>query len=471
MKSKKVCSVIALLLCVCLLFTACGGGAGGNPVPSGGNPAGGGNPSGGLDSTPKTFTLTAGELHQKIAEIRQAIRDHVWATGISITLVITDEAPDFAAIGEEVSLYYLPNADITLDLSQCTGVSKVKEGDFNSTGFNKLILPEGITEIEYNSFSVSTVRSISIPSTLTSFENDLFRWLDSLEEVNFAEENPYYCSVDGIVYTKNKQTLVLVPRRFLGTTITMPKELSEIEKLESTDGPFENLKNLETIVVEQGGTAFASANGALLNADKTELLVIPPKMTSFEMPATVTDLKDHCISDAKSLESFTVEEGSETFSAVDNYLLDATGTILVAVPPMKKNVVVPSTVTEIGKDSFWNCKVLETVTIPEGVQTIGNAAFVGCDNLTELIVPSTVTSIGFMFLYNCSKCKTLIMKSLTPPTVTINDPFLENTTGFTVKVPADSVADYQAWALYQKSQSSGADAQKWQRIHDAIVAM
>ncbi|GHV16371.1 hypothetical protein FACS189493_2110 [Spirochaetia bacterium] len=44
--------------------------------------------------------------------------------------------------------------------------------------------------------------------------------------------------------------------------------------------------------------------------------------------------------------------------------------------------------------SFADCKLLKTVTIPEGVQVIGNNMFSGCEALTGIVIPNSVTSIG-----------------------------------------------------------------------------
>lgn len=57
------------------------------------------------------------------------------------------------------------------------------------------------------------------------------------------------------------------------------------------------------------------------------------------------------------------------------------------------NIIIPSDITEIDKFAFARSDV-QSVVIEEGTTTIGYAAFYHCDSLKEVIIPSTVKEIG-----------------------------------------------------------------------------
>ena len=63
-------------------------------------------------------------------------------------------------------------------------------------------------------------------------------------------------------------------------------------------------------------------------------------------------------------------------------------------PDSNGHVDIPSTWSEIPKDSFKECTALKTVIIPDSVTTIGNEAFRGCRSLTSVPIPDSVTTIG-----------------------------------------------------------------------------
>ena len=53
---------------------------------------------------------------------------------------------------------------------------------------------------------------------------------------------------------------------------------------------------------------------------------------------------------------------------------------------MKTSIIIPNSVTAIGKSAFENCKSLESVTIPNSVTSIGQYAFCNCTGLTSIFV-------------------------------------------------------------------------------------
>ena len=65
------------------------------------------------------------------------------------------------------------------------------------------------------------------------------------------------------------------------------------------------------------------------------------------------------------------------------------------------SVIIPNTVTYIGKNAFYFCDKLTSVTIPNSVVTIDDYAFGVCTSLESLTIPNSVTTIGGMAFENC----------------------------------------------------------------------
>lgn len=142
---------------------------------------------------------------------------------------------------------------------------------------------------------------------------------------------------------------------------------------------------------------------------------------------------------------------------------------------MCKNVIIPETMTLIGSSAF-NSAYIGTMVLPgnvtrvsfgafsdvrgvngvtpviklnEGLAVIEGAAFSYAGIAGEMEIPSTVTKIG-EYCFSGAGITTVICKPTTPPALGTGA-FTSETAGFTIKVPAASVAAYKAatnWSSY-----------------------
>jgi len=68
-----------------------------------------------------------------------------------------------------------------------------------------------------------------------------------------------------------------------------------------------------------------------------------------------------------------------------------------------ESIIIPSSVTVIGKNAFDGCRKLKAINIPSSVCFIGGFAFRNCENLLTIDIPSDVTSILEDTFWGCSK--------------------------------------------------------------------
>ena len=79
-----------------------------------------------------------------------------------------------------------------------------------------------------------------------------------------------------------------------------------------------------------------------------------------------------------------------------------------------EHIVVPGSVTEIGRCVFAGFSELQSVELSDGVQVVGNGAFCYCDGLHTVIMSGTTTEVKRMGFYGCSSLERLqLSESLT----------------------------------------------------------
>ena len=82
---------------------------------------------------------------------------------------------------------------------------------------------------------------------------------------------------------------------------------------------------------------------------------------------------------------------------------------------IRKNVTMPSSVTEIKKNAFYNCSSLERIIIPSSVTEIESYAFKSCKSLKNVTfnIPSALHSIESFAFDGCLSLKNVFLPSAT----------------------------------------------------------
>ena len=93
---------------------------------------------------------------------------------------------------------------------------------YNCANLEKLILRDGVKRIKGYAFShINKLTSVDIPASVDSIRNDAFCYDPALQAINVSSANPKYCSVDGILFSKDKKRLVAFADGH-GTIYTVP---------------------------------------------------------------------------------------------------------------------------------------------------------------------------------------------------------------------------------------------------------
>ena len=93
------------------------------------------------------------------------------------------------------------------------GVSDIcYEAFAGCSALTSITIPEGVTGIEYQAFAgCLSLTSVTIPESVTAIGGGVFYSCSSLSEIRVAENNPAYCSVDGVLFSKDQKTIYTYP--------------------------------------------------------------------------------------------------------------------------------------------------------------------------------------------------------------------------------------------------------------------
>ena len=235
-------------------------------------------------------------------------------------------------------------------------VTSIGNGAFyGCENLTSISLNNAVTYIGAGAFACTALESISIPSTVTTISGAAFNACANLKEITFA--NDYYRVENGIVYNENNEIISIL-------------ETANIEN--------------GTLVIEEGYSILA---GALVECALVTKVVVPASMLSAD-----GTLANQLFASAEHLKEVVLPEG-----------LKAISTSMFQASSVEK-VTIPSTVTSIAQNAFYECASLKTLELPEGLTTFANNVFKysGLENIT---IPASVENLGEYTFQNCESLK------------------------------------------------------------------
>ncbi len=250
-------------------------------------------------------------------------------------------------------------------------------------------IPSTVTTIDNYAFSTcGKLTSVTIPASVTLISGHVvFELCSSLTSINVDSANTEYCSIGGVLLTKDKTMLLAYPEGKQGA-YTVPSGVKNI-----VDNAFRDCNYLTSVTIPAG----VESIGAFAFYDCRA-------MTSVTIPASLTSIGYGAFWECPSHLEYNVASANTAFSSIDGVLLSKDKKTLIACPEGKQGAyTIPSGVTGIADNGLYSCQRLTSVTIPAGVTSIGDCAFEACYELTSVTIPASVTNIGGNVFYNCSE--------------------------------------------------------------------
>ena len=182
-------------------------------------------------------------------------------------------------------------------------VTEIGDSAFESCrGLTSITIPEGVTSIGSWAFQAcSNLTSITIPEGVTRISDGTFQGCSNLTSITIPSS---VTSIGGHVFYGCDSL----------TSITIPEGVTSI-----SSAAFVNCDSLTTIEVDPANTTYSSEDGVLFNKDKTTLIQYPigNTRTSYTIPSSVTIIDNDAFSGCSSLTSVDFGENSN-LTTIDN---------------------------------------------------------------------------------------------------------------------------------------------------------
>ena len=194
------------------------------------------------------------------------------------------------------------------------------------------------------------------------------------------------------------------------TSVTLPKSLKTLPD-RTFSSCFNQNDNLTSILIDDSNPYYSSDGSALFDKYKTKMFFAVKSLREYAIPSSVSEIIQEAFYNCRHLKTLVLplrlkSVNGHHFSNCDS---------LYSISVDEKNPYLCSDGSALyNKDKSELVFVYHTVrkmSIPSSVTKIGDYAFYNCTNLTSIELPSGVTEIGDYAFYNCTNLSSLTLPS------------------------------------------------------------
>ena len=272
-----------------------------------------------------------------------------------------------------------------------------------------------VQSLHYFTFFETPIEIFKLSRTI--IDSNLNWKTEKIHTILVDDRNPHFVALDGVLYTKDFETLVLYPNgkaveeshyfvpegvRFIRFEAFGSAKLSHIT-LPSTFEEFNfemmYMSIIEKLNVSPDNPYFKSIDGILYNKDVTELVRVPKYIHnndfgyrySYTLPNTVTKIRSYAFSSVVYIDAFKLEENTQ-LQYIGDYAFSGSYSI--------KTFEFSPILTHIGDYAFSNMFDMKEIILPQSIKYIGNKAFYNNGALTTLYLPNTIEYMGDLVFEN-----------------------------------------------------------------------
>ena len=230
---------------------------------------------------------------------------------------------------KSIGSYAFRDCTVLDDIKLCPEVETIGAYAFYNCGnLQSIAIPDNVTKIDNNTFeNCSSLKSVSIGKNCTTISATAFNNATKLEKINVSADNEKYSSVDGALLNKEKTSIILYPKSKSGEFV-IPDTVTSI-----------------------ADRAFSSC----------------PNLTKITIGANVESVGAYAFSDCSALSDVVFKDSTIEKKVIDDYAFYNCQAL--------SNVDFGNAVTSIGKFAFTIDKSLESIEFPDSLESIGYGAF------------------------------------------------------------------------------------------------
>ena len=290
-------------------------------------------------------------------------------------------------------------------------VTELGECCFTMRKIDSITLPSTLKKINYRGLSsVWGLKSITIPASVEEIESAAFTLNYDLEEMKIEEGNKHFVMEGNMLLSADKTRFLYL----LGATdwnksidLKLPATVKTID-----DSALYGSAAVTSLTLPEGLESIGVMGLGCIS------------VSSIHIPSSVKSIGESFMVFAENLKEITLGEGNANFAMSNGMLLTKDMTELVLMPCIHDNYQIPESVTTL-RDASASSLQTTSFVIPDGVKTLKQLVCAFSEMLETVVIGSGVENWGEGAFRFCESIKSIYLRSENVVTPTSGDHFEE----------------------------------------------
>lgn len=191
-------------------------------------------------------------------------------------------------------------------------VTAISVGAFYLSAITSIEIPNTVTSIGEMAFlGCTSLKSVKLSTGVAKIDKNAFGSCSALQEIQVAKDNPNFSSLNGVLYSKKQDTLVIYPAAKTDAAYIIPSGVTSVAMYAFSENPYLKTLTIPNSLIKVGDSAFYNCKNlraVSYNGTEEEWNQITIGLLNEKLTGATIQYQERIIGDVNADGAFTVSD-------------------------------------------------------------------------------------------------------------------------------------------------------------------
>lgn len=191
-------------------------------------------------------------------------------------------------------------------------VTAISVGAFYLSTITSIEVPDSVTSIGEMAFlGCTSLKSVKLSTGVAKIDKNAFGSCSALQEIQVAKDNPNFSSLNGVLYSKKQDTLVIYPAAKTDAAYIIPSCVTSVAMYAFSENPYLETLTIPNSLIKVGDSAFYNCKNlraVSYNGTEEEWNQITIGLLNEKLTGATIQYQERIIGDVNADGAFTVSD-------------------------------------------------------------------------------------------------------------------------------------------------------------------